>query len=145
MVSENTVLRQVWLAIGIMSRMFRVNSGMAWVQTRGKPYRDSNGDVVVPGGRMVTLGFGDTSGDPVAGVGDLVGWTTVTITPDMVGCDIAVFTDIETKSSGDAKKRKAQTEFISLVKQSGGIAGFAHTPEMAVSIVKAFQPVRQKA
>lgn len=142
MVSENTVLRKVWIAIGIMSRMFRVNSGMAWVQTRGKPYREQNGDIVVPGGRPVALGFGDTSGDPVAGVGDLVGWTTVTITPDMVGCKIAVFTDIETKSSADAKKRKAQADFISLVNQSGGIAGFAHTPEMAVAIVKGFAPVR---
>ena len=142
MVNENTVLRTVWLALGIMSRLFRVNSGMAWVQTRGKPYKETNGDVVLPGGRPVALGFGDTSGDPVAGVGDLVGWTTVTITPDMVGCRIAVFTDIETKSSADAKKRKAQTEFIALVKQSGGIAGFAHTPEMAVAIVNGFKPVR---
>jgi len=145
MVSENTVLRTVWIALGIMCRLFRVNSGMAWVQTRGKPYRESNGDVVVPGGRPVALGFGDTSGDPVAGVGDLVGWTTIAITPDMVGSSIAVFTVIETKSSADAKKRKAQTEFLALVKQSGGIAGFAYTPEMAVAIINAFKPVRQKA
>lgn len=143
--SENTVLRNVWVALGIMCRLFRLNSGMGWVQTRGKPYKEDNGDMVIPGGRPVALGFGDTSGDPVAGVGDLVGWTTITITPDMVGCDVAVFTDIETKSSADAKKRKAQGEFISLVKQSGGIAGFAHTPEMAVAIVKGYAPVRRKA
>lgn len=143
--NENTVLRNIWVALGIICRLFRLNSGMAWVPTCGKVWHQNNGDVVVPGGRPVALGFGDTSGKPVAGIGDLVGWTTITITPEMVGCDVAVFTDIETKSSADAKKRAAQEEIISLVKQSGGIAGFAHTPEMAVAIVKGFAPVRRKA
>jgi hypothetical protein len=145
MVSENTVLRTVWLACGVISRLFRLNSGMGWVPTHGKTWREPNGDVVVPGGRPVALGFGDPSGDPVQGVGDLVGWTTITITPEMVGCDVAVFTDIETKSSAEAKKRKAQADFIDLVKRSGGIAGFAHTPTMALEIVKQFAPVSRKA
>lgn len=143
--SENQVLRLVWLALGVMCRLFRLNSGMGWVPMGGKVTNDGAGNAVVPGGRPIPLGFGMPNGDPVPGVGDLVGWTTITITPEMVGCDIAVFTDIETKSSKDAKRRLSQKNFISQVRQAGGIAGFAHSPEMALEIVKGFTPIRRKA
>src|SRR6185312_4060269 len=143
--SENTVVRTIWLAIGMMSRVFRLHSGVGWVPTRGTVYRLDKGDVIVPGGRPMPFGFGTPSGEPVSGPGDLIGWTTITITPDMVGCDIAVFTDIEVKLHEKAKKRAAQKTFIERVREAGGIAGFAHTPEMAVEIVKGFTPLRKKA
>lgn len=143
--SENTVLRKIWLAIGMMSRVFRLHSGVGWVPTRGSVYKLDNGDVVVPGGRPMPFGFGDPSGHPVPGPHDLVGWTTITITPEMVGCDVAVFTGIEAKSDSTAKKRGAQKTFGQQVREAGGISGFAHTPEMAVEIVKGFTPIRRKA
>ncbi len=63
---------------------------------------------------------------------DLIGWTPITITPDMVGKTVAVFTAIEVKSPGfrvrqfNKKSREyAQNKYIELVKLFGGIAGFA--------------------
>ena len=156
--SENQVMRIVWLALGRMCRLFRLNSGMAYVPMGGKPWklpgggflmtddgrriRLEAGTAIVPGGRPISLGFGMTNGKPMEGVGDLVGWTTKVIEPHWVGCKIAVFTDIETKSSDDAVKRAAQHNVIDQVKTAGGIAGFAHTPEMAVEIVTSFTPIR---
>lgn len=65
--------------------------------------------------------------------GDLVGWTPVTITPEMVGKTIAVFTNIEAKAIGfkhretyPVKSREyGQNNFNQLVLNAGGIAGFA--------------------
>jgi hypothetical protein len=92
----------------------------------------------------MTLGFGMTNGRAMKGVGDLIGWTSIQVTPDMAGCWIAVFTDIEAKADEDAHRRAEQKNFISQVKSAGGIAGFAHSPEMAVEIVRSYFPVRKK-
>lgn len=157
--SENQVLRLAWLAVGRMSRIFRLNSGTGWVPMGGGKahkltmsgfivLKDGRkipvqaGDAIVPGGRPIPLGFGMPNGKPMAGISDLVGWTTIVITADMVGSKIAAFTMIETKSSEDAERRAAQLNAIEQVKAAGGIAGFAHTPEMAVEIVTAFTPIR---
>jgi hypothetical protein len=156
--SENKVLRAVWLAVGRISRVFRLNTGRGWVPTRGKAKKFKiggvihlqngttisvhAGDVLVPGGRPIALGFGMPNGRPFEGIGDLVGWTEITITAEMVGFGIAVFTNIETKSSADARKRASQHNVIAQVKAAGGIAGFAHTPEMAREMIVRFTPVR---
>ena len=55
------------------------------------------------------------------GSSDLVGVTRVTITPDMVGRTMAVFTACEVKVGKD-KLSKAQREYLALVKSWGGIA-----------------------
>lgn len=58
------------------------------------------------------------------GSSDLIGWTPVTITPDMVGQKIGVFTAIEVKQNKNGKYQatKAQKNFINAVKQAGGFA-----------------------
>jgi len=55
------------------------------------------------------------------GSGDEIGWTTVTITPDMVGNRIAVFTSVERKAYGDCMK-PLQIKWFNDVKEAGGIA-----------------------
>ena len=69
--------------------------------------------------------------------GDFIGATPVTITPNMVGQTIAVFTNIEVKPEGkllptlskagrNPKSREGlQLKAINMVKDWGGIAGFA--------------------
>lgn len=53
------------------------------------------------------------------GGSDLIGWTQVEVTQEMVGKKVAVFTAIEVKSdTGTAKD--AQKNFIRVVKESGG-------------------------
>jgi len=63
---------------------------------------------------------------------DLIGFTKVVITPDMVGKTVAIFTAIEVKKEGwDKEKSKsldareeAQYAFISWVRKNGGFADF---------------------
>ena len=137
MTSEATIQRRVWLALGARCRLFRVNTGRAWVGSGpGKRMPDSS--VVVPFGRPVTLGFGMPNGDPVNGTPDLCGWTPVVITADMVGRTVPVFTGIEVKESGGGKKRDAQINFVQQVHAAGGIAGFASSEAQAHEIIDAW-------
>lgn len=61
------------------------------------------------------------------GSSDLIGWTPITITPDMVGSKIAVFTAVEVKlnKNGKYKATDLQKAFISAVLSNGGYAGVA--------------------
>lgn len=72
------------------------------------------------------------------GASDLIGWRTVTVTPDMVGQKIAQFVAIEVKAPG-AKTKKARLEkqklFVACVQNSGGRAGFARSLEEAEEIL----------
>jgi hypothetical protein len=133
--AEATVLRQCWLAVGRWCRVFRLNSGVAWVGN-GPPERQADGSVVLRGARPITLGFGLPDGKPLAGPSDLVGWTEVEITPKMVGLRIPVFTGIETKRTDGGKRRDAQVNFAQQVSRAGGIAGFANSPAVAQSLVR---------
>jgi len=67
-------------------------------------------------------------------MGDLVGFSLVTVTPDMVGRTIAVYSVVEVKAGKD-RLRPEQTAFIDAVNKNGGRAGVARTPEDAVRIV----------
>lgn len=86
------------------STMFKNNVGM---------YTDQRGNVIR---------FGLCKGSS-----DLIGWTPVTITPDMVGKKLAVFTAVEVKlnKNGKYKATEDQLRFISAVKNNGGYAGVA--------------------
>lgn len=133
---ESNVLRAAWLAVAELgTTLFRVNTGKAWV---GKAIRQPDGNVLIIGGRPVALGFGMPNGDPLVGTSDLIGWTTVEITPEMVGRRVAVLTAIETKESGGGDKREGQVNFIKRVREAGGIAGFASSPAAAQALVREF-------
>jgi hypothetical protein len=133
---ESNVLRATWLAVAALGcTLFRVNTGKGYV---GKGVRQPDGNVLVIGGRPVALGFGMPNGDPLVGTSDLIGWTTVEITPEMVGHHVAVFTAIETKESGGGNKREEQINFVDRVRAAGGIAGFANSPAVAQGLVRDF-------
>lgn len=55
------------------------------------------------------------------GSSDLIGWKRVTITPDMIGKTLAVFTAIEIKTA-TGRASPEQKHFIEAVQKSGGIA-----------------------
>lgn len=72
---------------------------------------------------------------------DRIGITTITITPDMVGQRIGVFTAIETKPSDwvfrhSDKRAVAQAAFHDIVLNAGGFAGFARNVEEYRKIVR---------
>lgn len=68
------------------------------------------------------------------GSGDLIGWTSVTITPEMVGKNIALFTSVEVKTD-DGKPSYDQINFIANVQMAGGIAGIVRSPEDYIQMV----------
>jgi hypothetical protein len=82
--------------------------------TQGRIFRNNTGAVVTQDGRLVTFGL-------CKGSSDLIGWTEVEITPEMVGQKLAVFTAVEVKKKGK-KPTKEQKQFIKIVSDAGGIA-----------------------
>lgn len=71
-------------------------------------------------GVRVDCGVGGNGGS------DLIGYKIITITPDMVGKRVAVFTAIETKIKGGTKSSE-QKLFIEAVNKNGGIGIFAYS------------------
>jgi hypothetical protein len=55
------------------------------------------------------------------GSSDLIGWTSIEITPDMLGKKLAVFSAIEVKTE-TGKVSPEQKVFLENVKNAGGIA-----------------------
>ena len=70
------------------------------------------------------------------GSADLIGYRTITITPDMVGQQVAVFLSIEVKTPA-GRIRPEQQAWMETVQAAGGIAGVARSVEDALRIVTA--------
>jgi hypothetical protein len=110
--SEQQIQQQIRLACSSGStRLFRNNTGTLC---------DANG-------RPVQFGL-------AKGSADLIGWTTRTITPDMVGQTVAVFTSIEVKSQS-GRLRPEQRQWLEAVQAAGGIAGMARSVEDARALL----------
>ena len=98
--SETPLLNEIRKAATLAgARLFRNNVGLAYY----------------PGGERVAYGL-------CPGSSDLIGWTPVTITPEMVGDTIAVFTSIEAKGKGGVLSKR-QIAWLKAVKDAGGLAG----------------------
>lgn len=78
-------------------------------------------------GRLVTFGL-------ARGSADLIGWRTITVTADMVGHRLAVFTSIEVKTP-TGRVRPDQTAWLGAVQAAGGIAGIARSVPDALQLV----------
>lgn len=94
-------------------------------------YRNQMGRAVYEkSGKSYTVPYGVAS----PGGSDLLGWKSVTVTPDMVGQKVAVFVAIEVK---DLKRKptKEQLMFVALVERSGGLAGVARSEADARKIL----------
>lgn len=111
---ETTLQQQIRLAVGTRSdlRLFR-NSVGSLPDART--------------GRLVTFGL-------AKGSADLIGWRTITITRDMVGQQLAVFTSIEIKTPS-GRITPQQRNWLHAVRTAGGIAGVARTVPDALQIV----------
>jgi hypothetical protein len=69
------------------------------------------------------------------GSADLIGWRTITITPEMVGTQLAVFTSIEVKTP-TGRVRPEQQAWQRTVSNAGGIAGIARSIRDADEILR---------
>jgi hypothetical protein len=81
-------------------------------------------------GRFVKFGLFNPGG------ADLIGWKTITITPEMVGQKIAQFVGLEVKSA-TGRIRPEQENFLRVLKASGGLCGVVRSPAEALGIVDA--------
>ena len=82
-------------------------------------FRNNTGSLLDKNGRPVQFGL-------CKGSADLIGWTSRTITPEMVGQKIAVFTSIEVKSTSGRVKPEQQ-QWLDAVLKAGGIAAVARS------------------
>ena len=108
--TEAVVQQHIRLAIGGKATLWRNNTGA---------YKDESG-------RLVRYGL-------CTGSSDLIGFTPVKVTPEMVGHTIPVFTAIEVKH-GRGKPTPEQLNFVSHVTKHGGYAGIAYSIEDALRI-----------
>ena len=109
--SEAATLQEIRLALGREAgvTLFRHNQGAL---------RDVTGRVVR---------FGLHPGCP-----DLIGWRSVTITPDMVGQTVAVFAGIEVKQpKGKHPVTPDQRHFLDVMAKAGALGGVATNPAQA--------------
>jgi hypothetical protein len=112
-VSEAAIQQQIRLALSRAgSVMHRNNIGA---------YRDDQG-------RVIRYGVGNPGGS------DLIGWTPVLITHDMVGGMLGVFTAIEVKAPR-GRPTDAQLNFLRQVQLGGGIAGIARSTQDALDLL----------
>ena len=119
------------------ARLFRNNVGTGWAGpatritaanrfTIGQTLQP--GDVVVRQGRPLHAGL-------CVGSGDLIGYSSVTITPDMVGQRVAVFASVEVKAP-KGRVSPEQAAFAQHIQQAGGLAGIARSVSDAEAILR---------
>ena len=110
--SEQTIQQHIRLTCSTgATRLFRNNTGTL---------KDQNG-------RPVSFGL-------CKGSADLIGWRTVTVTPEMVGTTVAVFTSIEVKTA-TGRLRPEQQQWLDAVQAAGGIAGVARSVDDALDLL----------
>ena len=108
--SETDLQQRIRLALGTRPdlRLFRNNTGTLPDPRTGRPVQ-----------------FGLARGSA-----DLIGYRTVTITPDMVGQQVAVFTSLEVKTP-TGRIRPEQTNWLHSIKRAGGIAAIVRSVDDA--------------
>lgn len=95
-------------------------------------FRNNSGAYTTPEGHRVKYGVGNPGGS------DLIGVTPVTVTADMVGRTIGVFTAIEVKTP-TGKPTAAQLNFIDVIRRAGGIAGICRSPDDLSKLIEEYK------
>ncbi len=113
--AETTLQQQIRLALGSRTdlRLFRNQVGQLPDPRTGRPVQ-----------------FGLAKGSA-----DLIGWRTITVTPEMVGQQLAVFTSIEVKTER-GHVRPEQHAWERTVSAAGGIAGIARSIQDANDLLR---------
>jgi hypothetical protein len=104
---ETAKIHEILSALSDDKRLFRINSGMGWI---GKILNRKKGIIVLENPRPLHAA---PTGWP-----DLCGWESVTITPEMVGQTVAIFTGEEVKVTG--KLSPDQIRFREIIERMGG-------------------------
>jgi hypothetical protein len=86
-------------------------------------------------GRRGKVTYGLNNARFKTGTSDLIGWTRVEITPDMVGSTVAVFTALEVKADASAAWSTPQADFGYAVIDAGGKFGFVYGLDGAMDVI----------
>ena len=78
--------------------------------------------------------------------GDYIGVTPLTITPEMVGKTVGVFTNLEVKAEGfverdsyrDNQREYGQKNYIVMIRKLGGLAGFVTNESDVDQLIQKF-------
>lgn len=133
MSAETPLMRELQIeASRLGARLFRQNSGMAWIGKARRIARAMSvpvkpGDVVIQAARPFHAG--------ITGMSDLGGWVPVVVTPEMVGSTVAVYAQVEVKDG--ARTTPEQLKWIAAVAKAGGLAGVARNISDLRSILTA--------
>ena len=129
--SEQEIQQRIRLAVSRGPvRLFRNNVGTAWI---GKVQR-------IPAGVLLQAAR-PFHGGLAKGSSDLIGWRTVTVTPEMVGQKLAVFTSVEVKAP-KGRASEEQRAWLAAVQAAGGIGGVARSVEEAEALLGLTPPAR---
>ena len=118
--SEHQIQNEIRLAISGKATLFRNNVGTAWI---GDTSKLKDGSVLIRNPRVFHAGLCE-------GSSDLIGWRSLTITPEMVGQTVAVFAALEVKSK-TGRATAGQKNFCQRVTEAGGFAGIVKSPDDA--------------
>ena len=105
-------------------RLFRNNCGVGW---SGQLVSRIGGRVTLANARPIRYGL-------TPGSADMIGWQHITVTADMVGRKLAVFTSIEVKGPA-GRLTPEQDNWRRVVKYNGGAAGVARSVAEAAGIL----------
>lgn len=107
---ETEIRNKILSTLSDNKRLFRINAGRGWTGSRLN-FVDRK-TLIIKNPRPLIAA---PTGWP-----DLSGWTTVEITPEMVGQKVAVFTGNEIKT-GKQQLNQKQKMFADLLKDMGGL------------------------
>jgi hypothetical protein len=117
--TESEILKKIQIAASnLKSRLFRNNVGTGWT---GQRFQQLPGKLILLNPRPLRAGL-------CTGSSDLIGWTPLQITQEMVGSTLAVFTAVEVKRLGKDPTEE-QEDFLNAVHNAGGIALCCHSTE----------------
>ena len=102
------------------SKLFRHNVGTGWTSNQSM-WGSGRGKLTLTNPRPLQAGL-------CKGGSDIIGWTPVRITDEMVGQTVAVFTAVEIKF-GRGVPAKIQIAFIRAVHKDGGLAGVSRNED----------------
>lgn len=116
---ESTIQTRILLrASETGARLFRNNVGKGWT---GTYVQLDDGSILIRNPRRINYGL-------CVGSSDLIGWTPVEVTEDMVGQTVAIFTGIEVKTP-KGRPTEDQQRFLSAVNSAGGVGMVGRDPE----------------
>lgn len=124
---ESTIQKRILFAIGRLknSRIFRVNTGLAWT---GTIVRKTEFTITLQNYRPLHAGM-------VKGGSDLIGWKSIVIGPEHIGMTIAQFVALECKTK-TGRTTDEQDNFLRVVKAAGGVAEVIRSEDEALKCLR---------